>query len=218
MSELRVKLLPGVKDGWNLQFHDVMLRLLSEKLAGETVYPPVNQVMRCFTYFDLVNTKVVLLGQDPYIREGEACGLSFSVPQGVKCPPSLRNMFKELEADTKVVRSNTDLEDWAQQGVLLLNSALTVMEGNSNTHAYLWESWTDEVIKRISDVNTGVVFILLGNFAKGKAHFIDSKKHLIIEAGHPSPLNRKGDFAGCKMYSKTNEYLVSCNKPPIKWA
>ena len=217
MSELRSKLLHGVQAGWDLQFHDTMLRLLGEKLSSETVYPAVDQVLRCFSYFDLVETKVVLLGQDPYIRAGEACGLSFSVPEGVKCPPSLRNMFKELAADEGVVRSNTDLENWAQQGVLLLNSALTVMEGNSNTHAYLWEAWTDEVIKKISKETTGVVFILLGNFAKGKAHYIDHKKHLVIEAGHPSPLNRKGDFAGCKMYSRTNAYLSMNDKACIKW-
>ena len=217
MSDLSDQLVANVHPGWDLSLHPSFVKCLQDKINEETVYPPVNQVLRCFTFFPLQDTKVVLLGQDPYIREGEACGLSFSVPQGVKCPPSLRNMFKELQADVGIDRTDFDLQDWAEQGVLLLNSALTVKQGESNSHAWLWEAWTDDVIKKISKECTNVVFILLGAFAKGKAHYIDASKHLIIEAGHPSPLNRKGDYAGCKMYSKTNAYLKLHSKSPIEW-
>jgi uracil-DNA glycosylase len=214
----------NIKDGWEY-VPDLILYNLFEQYKTNDVFPSMSQVTRCFTYFNLVDTKVVLLGQDPYInsfkingtRVSEACGLSFSVPKGIRLPPSLRNMFNELKADVGVEKVDGDLESWAGQGVLMLNSALTVIEGESNSHASLWNDWTDKVIKKVSDQCEGVVFILLGNYARAKKVYIDGKRHCVIEAGHPSPLNRKQDFNGSKIYSRANEYLKSKGKEEISW-
>ena len=215
-------LFNNIKAGWPTQLPPSVCRVLEPVLfCAEkeeiTVYPPNGKIMECFRYFSLADTKVVILGQDPYINAGEAMGLSFSVPQGSKTPPSLRNIFKELEADLGIKRTNTDLTDWAKQGVLLLNAALTTVAGESGSHMHIWEGWTDHLIKLISKETTGVVFVLLGNFAKCKATLIDASKHHIIKAGHPSPLNRKQDFAGCKLFSECNAYLQSVGKSAIHW-
>jgi uracil-DNA glycosylase len=230
-EELKRTLLQNVAEGWNLALPTELLVPLLQEVQTEIVYPPVEQVLRCFTYFPLCATRLVLLGQDPYINqhvrfgsEGrkkqyitEACGLSFSVPKDCPIPPSLRNMLKELQEDLGVVKTDGDLEHWARQNVLMLNAALTVVEGCSNSHAKLWAKWTDGIIEQVSRECTNVVFILLGTFAKQKSLLIDETKHHILSFGHPSPLNRSVPFAGCKMYSKTNDFLASKGYAKIEW-
>ena len=161
---------------------------------------------------------MVILGQDPYHNPGQARGLSFSVPDGVPAPPSLINIFKEISSDLGIRMSGSpNLEPWARQGVLLLNSILTVRAGQAASHRSLgWESFTDAVIKYLSDNCDGIVFMLWGNFARTKAALIDPAKHLILEAAHPSPLAR-GAFFGCKHFSKANNFLTFKGKTPIEW-
>lgn len=189
-----------------------------EKFDGIVeIFPPPELIFNAFNHFDFNKTKVVIIGQDVYIRKGEAMGLSFSVPDGIKMPPSLRNIFKELKNDLGIVSKSTDLTRWAKQGVLLLNSALTVREGKSGSHIKQWEKYTDYLIKYISDnSNNKLIFILWGKYAKNKKEFID-KRHYILEGGHPSPLNRLGDFAGGKYFSKTNNILKEMGEKEINW-
>ena len=168
------------------------------------------------TPFDKV--KVVILGQDPYHGDNQAMGLSFSVPKGVKIPPSLINIYKEIYDDLGINEPNSgDLTYWAKQGVLLLNASLSVEKGKPNSHKdFGWHLFSDAVIKKISDEKYGVIFLLWGNFAKNKANLIDQNKHFILTAPHPSPLAR-GGFFGCKHFSKTNEILKKLGKSPIDW-
>jgi uracil-DNA glycosylase len=181
------------------------------------IFPPDNLIFNCFNFFNIRDTKVVILGQDPYINRGEAQGLCFSVPNGVKTPPSLLNIFKELEAIYGNRRIKTDLRDWAEQGVLLLNTALTVLEGKSNINAKLWVKYTDKIISEISKRCEGVVFILWGNNAIGKSEFIDEKKHMILKSVHPSPLSASRGFFGNNHFGKTNDYLNGLGKKKIEW-
>ncbi len=164
-------------------------------------------------------TRVVILGQDPYHGAGQANGLAFSVNAGVPLPPSLRNIYKEIESDLKVKKDfkNGDLEPWARQGVLLLNSALTVAEGRPGSHKDKWERETDAIISRVSAERTGVVFMLWGAFAQSKRHLIDESKHLVLVAPHPSPLSAHRGFLGCMHFSKCNEYLVTHGQAPVLW-
>ena len=189
----------------------------AEKLT-HTVFPKEQDVMKAFelTPFDAV--KVVIIGQDPYHGLNQAHGLSFSVNKGVKIPPSLQNIYKELQADiNSPMPTHGNLTSWAQQGVLLLNATLTVRAGLPGSHQKKgWETFTDAVIKLISDEKEHVVFLLWGNYAKTKATLIDANKHLILEAAHPSPLAR-GAFFGSKHFSKTNAYLLSNRIKPINW-
>jgi uracil-DNA glycosylase len=166
----------------------------------------------------LDQVKVVILGQDPYHGVGQAHGLSFSVPEGVPAPPSLKNIFKEIESDMGLKMSGyPNLENWAGQGVLLLNAVLTVRCGEAASHSRIgWEQFTDAVIRYISDNCNGVVFMLWGNFARGKRGLIDSSRHCVLEAAHPSPLAR-GAFFGCRHFSKANAYLQACGRKPIDW-
>ncbi len=200
-------------------FQNIRSFLKKEIAAGKTIYPPGPLIFNAFdcTPFDAV--EVVILGQDPYIHPGEAMGLAFSVPKGVSIPPSLQNIFKEIEEDLgcpMTQRGHGDLTCWARQGVFLLNASLTVERGNSNSHANIgWHTFTDAVIKILSDRKEGLVFMLWGNFARKKAHLIDPFKHLILEAPHPSPLAR--GFNGCRHFSKANEFLLANGKPPIDW-
>jgi uracil-DNA glycosylase len=170
------------------------------------------------TSFD--NVKVVLLGQDPYHNEGQAMGLSFSVPRGMERPPSLVNMYKELNAELGVpISQSGDLTGWAKQGVLLLNAVLTVRAHNANSHKGKgWEFFTDSIIKKISDKKEGVVFLLWGANARSKKALIDTKKHLVLECAHPSPLSAYNGFFGCGHFKKTNEYLEKQGKAPIDWS
>ena len=174
------------------------------------IFPPPNRIFNCFNFFNIKDTKVVILGQDPYINEGEAMGLCFGVPEGIKVPPSLKNIYKEIENDLniKMDKTNGDLTHWAEQGVLLLNTALTVQQYKSNSHKKIWKNFTDYIIKTVSDKNEKIIFVLWGRYAQSKKKLIDCEKHLVLEATHPSPLGaNKGGFFGCKHFSKINNYL-----------
>lgn len=196
-----------------------LVRLLhEEKAAGVRIFPPGSRIFKAFELTPIADVKVVILGQDPYHGPGQAHGLSFSVPENMPAPPSLKNIFKEVESDLGVRMSGyPNLEGWARQGVLLLNAVLTVRCGEAASHSRIgWQEFTDAVIRHISDNCEGVVFMLWGNFARTKAGLIDSSRHLVLEAAHPSPLAR-GAFFGCRHFSKANEYLASTGRTPIDW-
>ncbi len=192
--------------------------LISEK-AGQTVYPPGSKIFSAFNRTPFTSVKVVILGQDPYHGEGQANGLSFSVSPGIKIPPSLKNIYKEIQKDLNLPLPETgDLSKWADQGVLLLNAVLTVRHKQPGSHQkHGWETFTDAVIKKISDEKKGVVFLLWGNFARSKKALIDSTKHHILEAPHPSPFSAHTGFFGCGHFSKTNEILEKQGQKPIDW-
>lgn len=199
-------------------FLELAARLHEEKNAGRTIYPPGGQIFKAFELCPLPSTKAVILGQDPYHGPGQAMGLSFSVPDGVVAPPSLKNIFTEISNDLGVQMSGRpNLEPWARQGVLLLNAILTVRGGEAASHSGLgWQNFTDAVIRTVSEQREGVVFMLWGNFARSKAPLIDASKHLVLEAAHPSPLAR-GAFFGCRHFSKANNYLTARGERPIDW-
>ena len=199
-------------------FASLVRFLYEEKKAGQKIFPPGSQIFRAFELTPLDNLKVVILGQDPYHGFGQAHGLSFSVPDGVPAPPSLRNIFKEIESDLGIRMSGyPNLEKWARQGVLLLNAVLTVRAGAAASHSKIgWEEFTDAVIRHISDNCEGVVFLLWGNFARSKSALIDHSKHHVLEAAHPSPLAR-GAFFGCRHFSKTNDILKTQGVTQIDW-
>ena len=185
----------------------------------KTVYPSHKDILKALEMTPLEDVKVVILGQDPYHGPGQAHGLSFSVPNGIKMPPSLLNIFKELSDDLNVPRpTQTDLTSWAKQGVLLLNTTLTVLGGNPMSHANLgWETFTDEILNWINNQKEGVVFILWGAHAQKKMRFIDQSKHLVIKSPHPSPLSAHRGFFGSKPFSMANAYLVSRGNTPVGW-
>ena len=199
-------------------FESLVRFLHKEKAEGQMIYPPGSQIFRAFDLTPVQNLKVVILGQDPYHGPGQAHGLSFSVSAGVPAPPSLKNIFKEIESDLGVRMSGyPDLEKWARQGVLLLNAVLTVRAGTPTSHSKIgWEEFTDAVMRYISDDCEGVVFLLWGNFARSKSALIDHSRHHVLEAAHPSPLAR-GAFFGCRHFSKTNALLAAQGKTPIDW-
>lgn len=202
-------------------FKQITEHLKTEKEQGKTIYPPGSLIFNAFQQTPFDKVKVVLLGQDPYHGPGQAMGLSFSVNDGVPPPPSLLNIFKELHDDVGVPRSQTgNLTKWAQQGVLLLNASLTVRAGEANSHSKIgWYQFTDMVIQKISQLKENIVFILWGKFAQQKEALIETRKHLVLKAAHPSPLAAKyGGFFGCRHFSKTNEYLMKQGKDPIDWA
>ena len=185
----------------------------------KTVFPLEENIFAAFKHCPFDEVKLVILGQDPYHGAGQAHGLSFSVPDGVKIPPSLRNIYKELASDLgKEIPVSGNLEHWAKQGVLLLNSTLTVEESEAGSHQGIgWETFTDEVIRTVSDQKEKVVFLLWGKFAQDKASLIDESKHLILKATHPSPLSAHRGFLGCRHFSKTNEYLKDKGLRKICW-
>ena len=193
--------------------------LHKEKGDGRTIYPPGSLIFNAFSLTPFSKVKVVILGQDPYHGPGQAHGLSFSVPDGVTPPPSLKNIYKEIEQDLGIeLHKNGNLEAWARQGVFLLNAVLTVRSSQAASHGNIgWNHFTDSVIKAISDQKEGVVFMLWGNFARSKRELIDHTRHLVLEAAHPSPLAR-GAFFGCRHFSKCNQYLISRNIQPIDWS
>jgi len=200
-------------------FEEIVHFLKTERSQGKVIYPPGNMIFNAFekTPFDAV--KVVLLGQDPYHGAGQAMGLSFSVPPGVKPPPSLVNIFKELHADIGMPIPRTgDLTHWAEQGVLLLNASLTVRANEPNSHAKTgWHRFTDAVIHHISERKQHVVFLLWGAFARQKQELINPGKHLVLQSAHPSPFSAD-KFFGCKHFSKTNNYLVQKGIDPVNWS
>ena len=199
-------------------FASLVRFLHEEKAEGRKIYPPGSQIFRAFELTPVDHVKVVILGQDPYHGAGQAMGLSFSVPANVPAPPSLKNIFKEIHDDLGITMSGyPDLEKWARQGVLLLNAVLTVRAGQPASHSGIgWTEFTDAVIKYISDHRSGVVFLLWGSFARSKKALIDTSRHYVLEAAHPSPLAR-GAFFGCRHFSKTNEILTKEGKAPIDW-
>ncbi len=197
---------------------DLKAFLASEKAAGKVIYPKGKQIFNALNTTPLDQVKVVILGQDPYHGPGQAHGLSFSVPDAVKPPPSLKNMFKELEQDLGVVNHSGNLTPWAQQGVLLLNSVLTVEHAQAASHQNRgWELFTDQVIHTISSECEGVVFMLWGAYAQRKGAQIDQNKHLILKAPHPSPLSAHRGFFGSRHFSQANHYLLQQQKTPVEW-
>ena len=199
-------------------FEELVATLHREKQEGRVIFPPGGRIFRAFELTPLDQVKVLILGQDPYHGYGQAMGLSFSVPEGVPAPPSLVNIFKEIESDLGIHMSGSpDLEPWARQGVLLLNAILTVRSGEPASHSRIgWQEFTDAVIRTVSDRCDGVVFMLWGNFARSKRDLIDTGRHHVLEAAHPSPLAR-GAFFGCRHFSTANRLLIQENKEPINW-
>lgn len=182
------------------------------------VFPPKNLIFDCFNYFNIEDTKVVIIGQDPYHGINQANGLAFSVNDNVKLPKSLINIFKELKNDLGIIKTNGNLSSWAKQGVLLLNSTLTVNKNQAGSHQFLnWEKYTDEIIKIINRTKKHVVYILWGNWAINKKRFIDDKNNLIICSSHPSPLSAYHSFFNSKPFSRTNNYLSKNNIAKIIW-
>ena len=207
-----------LKDEMDKSYFKYIKEFVKEERLNKTIYPPAKDLFNAFKLTDFKDIKVVILGQDPYHGEKEAMGLSFSVRRGVRTPPSLRNIFKELEDDLNIKREDTDLSDWARQGVFLLNTVLTVEKDKANSHKDIgWEIFTDYVIKQINDKLNNVVFILWGRQARDKKKLITNPNHLIIESAHPSPLSAYNGFFGSKPFSKTNNYLKKCNKDEIKF-
>jgi uracil-DNA glycosylase len=195
--------------------------LKAEKAAGKTIYPSGGNIFNAFNLTPFEKVKVVIIGQDPYHGAGQAHGLSFSVLPGTPLPPSLRNIFKELEQDIGIKTSTQygDLTDWAKQGVLLLNASLTVRAGEPNSHApFGWMKFTDSVISLISQKKENVIFLLWGKFAQEKSGLIDESKHKVLKAAHPSPFSADKGFFGCRHFSKVNQILSQIGQDPIDWS
>ena len=194
-------------------------KILIEEKRHHIVFPPSPLIFNAFNLTPFENVKVVILGQDPYHNDGQAHGLAFSVPNGIQKPPSLQNIFKELNQDLNIpIPMNGNLEKWAKEGVLLLNASLTVRAHEAASHAKIgWQRFTDAAIKALSDKKENLVFILWGNYAIAKENLIDHNKHLILKTVHPSPLSASRGFFGCHHFSKTNEYLTNHNIKPIDW-
>lgn len=201
-------------------FADLKKFLVSTIKAGESIYPPGPQIFAAFDQCAFEDTKVIILGQDPYHGPGQAHGLSFSVNPGVKVPPSLKNIYKELQSDLELdIPAHGHLQPWATQGVLLLNATLTVTHQSPASHqGQGWEIFTDQVIRTISDKKEHCVFLLWGNFARSKKELIDTQKHLVLEAAHPSPFSAHNGFFGCRHFSQTNDYLTQQGLAPIDWS
>lgn len=196
-----------------------LTQFIDNEYATKTVFPARENVMNSMRYTPLKNVKVVIVGQDPYHGVGEAHGLSFSVNPGIKVPPSLQNIYKELNRDLGLyIPNNGYLLKWAKQGVLLLNSVLTVVKDIPGSHRNKgWETFTDEVIKTVNDKSTPVVFLLWGNYAKEKKALITNPNHLVLESSHPSPFSVRYGFDGCSHFSKANNFLQKNNMTPIDW-
>lgn len=221
----RVQLEPGWKTALAGEFEQDYMQalrafLLKEKEAHKEIYPPGAKIFSAFEHTPFDHVNVVILGQDPYHGPGQAHGLSFSVPDGVRPPPSLVNIFKEIEKDLGLARpSHGNLESWADQGVLLLNATLTVEKAQAGSHQKKgWERFTDAVIDRINQQRENVVFMLWGSYAQKKGAIIDRDRHLVLTAPHPSPLSAHRGFLGCGHFSQANEYLQSKGKPVIDWS
>lgn len=199
-------------------FQELVARLHQEKRDGRRIYPPGPLIFNAFNLTPFDKVRVVIIGQDPYHGPGQAEGLSFSVPHGVPVPPSLVNIYHEIETDLGVtLHKDGSLRGWAEQGVFLLNAVLTVRAGEPTSHSRIgWTEFTDAVIRTLSERREGLVFLLWGNFARSKRELIDTSRHTVLEAAHPSPLAR-GAFFGCRHFSQTNRILESEGLPPIDW-
>lgn len=199
-------------------YFETLWHTVKKEYASSKCFPPQKQIFRAIELTPFGNVKVVILGQDPYHNDLQANGLCFSVSEQVSAPPSLKNIFTELKDDLGIERNKKELDDWAQQGVLLLNATLTVKAHSPNSHKDLgWEKFTDFIIKEISDQKENVVFVLWGAFAQKKASLIDEAKHLVIKSAHPSPFSVYRGFYGSKPFSKINTYLKSCGQDIISW-
>lgn len=202
-------------------FQHIVTTLKTERLTGRTIYPPGPLIFNAFEQTPFQTVKVVLIGQDPYHGPGQAMGLSFSVPRGVKPPPSLQNIFKEIRTDLGIHMDpmNGDLTPWAKQGLLLLNASLTVRANEPMSHAGIgWMNFTDAVIRTLSDHKEQLVFLLWGRFAQEKQALIDETRHYVLKAAHPSPFSADKGFFGCRHFSKANELLARHGRDPINWA
>lgn len=200
------------------EYFKKLISVIDEEYEKNEIFPSKNEIFNAFKLTDYENVKVVILGQDPYHGYDEAEGLAFSVKNHIKRPPSLRNIFKELKNDLNIDRENNSLQDWALQGVLLLNAILTVKKDTPLSHKNIgWEQFTDEVIKIINEKEEPVVFVLWGNFAKTKKNLITNKKHLILEGAHPSPFSANRGFFGTKPFSQINNFLKNNNIKEIRW-
>lgn len=218
---------PEIEESWRLALQeefkaDYFVRLkafLREEIKRYTIYPPGKLIFSAFDLTPLTAVRVVIIGQDPYHGRGQAQGLAFSVPDGIRIPPSLQNIYKELHDDLGIPIPHTgNLEKWARQGVMLLNATLTVRSGQAGSHQGKgWEQFTDQVIRTISDLRAGIVFLLWGRFAQEKEVLIDTSKHFILKAAHPSPFSANRGFFGCRHFSKTNEILRSNGMGEIDW-
>lgn len=202
----------------NTEYFTTLWEKVKEEYQTTKCFPPKDQIFRAIELTPFDEVKVVIIGQDPYHNDNQANGLCFSVSDKVKAPPSLKNIFKELEADLGIKKTSNELEMWAKQGVLLLNATLTVRAHEANSHKDLgWEQFTDFIIKEISDKKENVVFVLWGAFAQKKAGLIDASKHFIIQSAHPSPLSARKGFFGSRPFSKINQFLEEKGKEPINW-
>ncbi len=222
------KINPKLSDSWmkilSEEFEKPSFLSLKEFLkneikTGQIIYPSGSKIFAALNSTSFESVKVIIIGQDPYHNPGQAEGLSFSVPIGEKIPPSLKNIFKELMEDLKIaIPSHGNLQKWADQGVLLLNATLTVRENQPGSHQKKgWENFTDAIIRELSFRKTGLIFVLWGKFAQAKENLIDTTKHFILEAAHPSPFSVDRGFYGCKHFSKINELLIDQNKKAIDW-
>jgi uracil-DNA glycosylase len=228
MSNIKVNLADSLNNDWkkvlNSSFSAIYFQELGQfletEIATQNIFPPAKLIFSAFQHSSFQKTKVVIIGQDPYHGVGQAQGLSFSVPKNCPLPPSLRNIYKELYNDLKLIRFNGELSTWANQGVLLLNTVLTVRSGEPGSHAKKgWERFTEEVISLLSQQKEAVVFVLWGAYAQKLAKHIDAQKHFVIQTAHPSPLSaNRGGFFGTKPFSRINEYLVASGQEAIDWA
>ena len=202
----------------NTEYFTTLWEKVKEEYQTAKCFPPKNQIFRAIELTPFDEVKVVIIGQDPYHNDNQANGLCFSVSDKVKAPPSLKNIFKELEDDLGIKKTSNELEMWAKQGVLLLNATLTVRAHEANSHKDLgWEQFTDFIIKEISDKKENVVFVLWGAFAQKKAGLIDASKHFVIQSAHPSPFSVHKGFFGSRPFSKINQFLEEKGKEPINW-
>jgi uracil-DNA glycosylase len=221
MKEVRIE--PSWKEHLAPEFEKPYFKELTafvkKEYENKTVYPPPKEIFRAFDLCPFDNVKVVILGQDPYHGPKQANGLAFAVHEGIRTPPSLQNIFKEIESDLKYpVSHDGDLSRWAKQGVLLLNATLTVRAGAAGSHQHVgWEQFTDAAIAALSREREHLVFMLWGNYAKQKGAVIDRTHHLVLEAAHPSPFAADKGFFGCKHFSKANAYLADHGEKPIDW-
>lgn len=209
----------ALKDEFHADYFKSLAKFVKEEYKGNNVYPPPGKIFAAFDASPVNKTKVVILGQDPYHGPKQANGLCFSVSEEVSIPPSLQNIYKEIEDDTGIkMPAHGNLERWAKQGVLLLNSTLTVKAGQAGSHQKKgWEEFTDAAIKYLGENKEHIVFLLWGKYAQDKGEFIDRDKHLVLAAAHPSPFSADRGFFGCRHFSKTNAYLIFHDKKPIEW-
>lgn len=207
-----------LKEEYEKNYFKNIAMFINKEYKEKIVYPPKIDILRALKLTDYNDVKVVILGQDPYHGENEANGLSFSVNEGIKLPPSLKNIYKELYDDLGITKTTGDLTSWANQGVLLLNSVLTVLKDTPTSHSKIgWQEYTDAIIRKLNEREKTIVFILWGNYARSKKNLITNKRHYIIESPHPSPFSANSGFFGSRPFSKTNEFLKKNNIKEIEW-